>query len=165
MKYLFLLLLSTFSLAAWAQTNTIELPYKRFPTLPAFKLLLADSTTKYTKYDVPRKKPVMLMVFSPDCNHCQHTAEELVKYKAELKNIHIIMATLRPLWEMNAFVEQYRLNELPNVVVGKDFEHLLPAFYGIHSIPYHAFYNKKGDLISGFEGSMTIAKILERIQQ
>lgn len=161
MRYLLTLILSLCLLASHAQQAPSQPPYLRFPTLPPMQLLLADSTTKYTRDDVPRKKAVLLMLFSPECSHCQHTAEELVANKEKLKDLHIIMATLQPLWQMNAFVEKYGLKEIPGLVVGKDFSYILPSFYGIHNLPYLAFYNKKGSLITGFEGSMPLERILQ----
>ncbi len=160
--FFFLCLFCTTILTEAQVADTAQLPYKRFPTLPPLQLLLGDSTTKYTKNDLPRKKPVLLMLFSPDCSHCQHTAEELLQYKDRLKDLHIVMSTLHPLYQMNAFVEKYRLKELPNLVVGRDMYYLLPSFYGIKSLPYLAFYNKKGGLIMGFEGSMSMDKILKQ---
>ncbi len=147
-------------LFAGAQSAPTEAPYLRFPTLPPLQLLLADSATKYTRSDVPKKKPVLLMLFSPECSHCQHTAEEMVAQKDKLKDLHIIMATLHPLWQMKAFAAQYKLDQIPGLVLGKDFSYILPSFYGIRNLPYLAFYNKKGTLIRGFEGSMPLEKIL-----
>ena len=160
MKYLisFCFLISCLTLAA---QNTSEPPYKRFPTLPPIQLLLGDSVTKYTKQNIPEKKQVLVMLFSPDCNHCQQTAEEMYKNKAALKDIHIVMATVLSLYEMNAFMKKYKLNQMTNVVAGKDVYFLLPPFYAIKNFPYMAMYNKKGNLIMGFEGSMGIDKVIK----
>ncbi|MEI6947242.1 thioredoxin fold domain-containing protein [Paraflavisolibacter sp. H34] len=160
MKYILLLLLAFCQTAAFAQADTTLPPYKRFPTLPPLQLYLGDSTTKYTKASIPGNKPVLIMLFSPDCSHCQHTAEEMLQYKEEIKNIHIVMATLHPIWMMNEFVQKYRLTELPNVVVGKDVHFILPPFYNVKSLPYLAFYNRKGALLMGHEGSMPLQKAL-----
>ena len=161
MKHLIAFCLSICCLSSLAQKDSIQLPYKRFPTLPPLQILLGDSATKYTKDNIPKKKQVLVMLFSPECSHCQHTAEEMIKYKDELKDIHIVMVTMHPLWQMNAFMQDYKLTELKNVVAGKDIYYLLPPFYGISSLPYMAMYDKKGNLIMGFEGSMPIQKVLD----
>ncbi len=143
-----------------AQIDSTTPPYKRFPTHPPLHILLGDSTTIYTKANLPHEQ-VLIMVFSPECNHCQQTAEELLKYKELHKNIHIVMATMYSISEINAFSKKYGLNTLPNLVIGKDIYFLLPPFYGIKSLPYMAFYKKNGDLIMGFEGAMSIPKVIE----
>ena len=157
-------MLSACLLSASAQVDSTTPPYKRFPTLPPVSILLGDSTTKYTKADLPKKKPVLFMLFSPDCSHCQHTAEEMLQRKDDLKDIHIVMVTLQSLTQMNAFVAKYRLNELQNVVVGKDLYYIMPSFYKIHNLPYLAFYDRKGKLIEGFEGSMPMQRIIDKFK-
>lgn len=161
MKFLFVLLLSFAGLAAAAQTQVPEPAYKRYPTLPPLQLLLGDSATKFTKDNLPKKKPVFVMLFSPDCSHCQHSAEEMITHKEELKNIHIVMATMHSITQMNEFVQKYGLAQLPNLTVGKDIYYILSGFYNIKHLPYMAFYNKNGQLISTIEGGLPIPKVLE----
>lgn len=161
MKTVFSAFLFLCSVAVYAQADTAQPPYKRFPHLPPFQLLLGDSTTLYTKNALPKKKPVLLMLFSPECSHCQHAAEELVQYKAQLKDIQIILATLHSITQMNAFAGQYGLKNLPNVVLGKDLYYILPSFYGIHNLPYMAFYKKNGALIRAVEGALPMEKVIE----
>jgi len=160
MKYLLFFCFHFYCFTSTAQ-NVTEPPYKRFPTLPPIQLLLGDSITKYTKENIPDKKPVLVMLFSPDCSHCQHTAEEMYKNKEALKDIHIVMSTVLSLYEMNSFMKKYKLEEMKNVVAGKDIYFLLPPFYAIKNFPYMAMYNKKGSLIMGFEGSMAIVKVIK----
>lgn len=161
MKLFFSLILIGFTSAVWSQKDTILPAYKRYPTLPALQLLLSDSATKYTKENIPKKKAVMIMLFNPECEHCQHEAEQIVANKEDFRNIHIIMATTYPIYRMKEFAEKYGLAQMENVVMAKDPYYLLPAFYEIRNLPYLAFYNKKGNLINTFEGSLGIDKILQ----
>lgn len=101
------------------------------------------------------------MLFSPDCTHCQHTAEDMVKHKEELKDIQIVMATMQPFEDMKPFAIKYRLDQMPNVVIGKDIYYIIAPFYGVRSLPFMAFYNKNGKLISVFEGGLSIPKVVE----
>ncbi len=162
--FLFFLALCV-SMTSFAQVDSTTPPYKKFPTLPPIQILLGDSTTKYTKENIPAKKPVLIMLFSPECSHCQHEAEELTAYKEEMKNIQVVMITFHPLWQMNEFVEKYKLKDLNNVVVGKDIYLVLPSFYSVHNLPFHALYDKKGNLVSVFEGSMEISKVLQTFRE
>ncbi|HEX2606745.1 MAG TPA: thioredoxin [Flavisolibacter sp.] len=148
-----------------AQVDTTTPPYKKFPTLPPVQILLGDSTTKFTKESIAKGKPVLFMVFSPDCSHCQHEAEELVAHRDEMKDIQIVMITLHPLWQMNEFVKNYKLDQLKNVVVGKDVYYIMPSFYNIGNLPFLAMYNKNGGLISVFEGSLGISKVIDLFKQ
>ena len=161
MKNLLLVVMLLVSMASFAQADTTKPVYQRFPTPPPFQIMLSDSSTIYTKSQLPKNKAVLFLIFSPECSHCQHETEELVKYKNDLKDIQIVMATLHPLTDMKAFIEHYKLKDMPNVIVGKDIYYLMPSFYNIHNLPYMAMYNKKGELIGGYEGSLSISKVLD----
>lgn len=161
MKKWLLPLILLVSVSAVAQVDSTTPPYKKFPTLPPIQILLGDSTTKFTKENLPAKKPVLVMLFSPDCSHCQHETEEFIAHREAIKDLQIVMITFHPLSDMNAFISRYKLNELPNIVVGKDIYWTMPAFYDIHNLPFHAMYDKKGNLIEAFEGSMELNKVLQ----
>jgi len=148
--------------SAFAQMDSSKLaPFQRYPTLPPIQILLSDSTTMYTKAQLPSNKQTLFMVFNPDCSHCQHETEEMIAHKDELKDVQIVMITMQPLWMMKDFISKYALADFPNVVVGKDIYYILPGFFDIRNLPYLAMYNKKGNLIGGFEGSLPIEKVIE----
>ncbi len=135
-------------------------PYKRFPTVPPLKLLLLDSTSYFTKNDLKKNKPVLIIVFNPDCEHCKHETEEIIKNIDSLKNIQIVMATIMSFDLMKSFYENYDLKRFQNIIVGKDVQYTLPSFYQMHFMPYLAMYNKKGNLLATFEGSMKMEDLI-----
>ena len=150
----------------FAQTDSVpQAPYKRFPTPPPFKLLLTDSSTYFTKEGLAKKKAVMIMLFSPDCEHCQHETEELIKHIDEFKKVQVVMATTLPFDKMIDYYSKYDLKRFDNIVMGKDISYFLPVFYNIRNLPFFAFYNKKKELISVFEGALTIEKIIEELKK
>jgi thiol-disulfide isomerase/thioredoxin len=147
----------------FAQTDSLP-TYKRFPTVPPMKLLLTDSTTWFTKSDLPKKKPVMVMLFSPDCDHCKHETEEIIKNIDRFRNIQIVMSTTMPFEKMKEFYGHYDLGRFKNITVGRDTGFILPVFFNIRNLPFLAFYDKKGDLIGIAEGSLPVEKVLEKFQ-
>ena len=165
MKNIFILLLLASSVQLFAQQDAGTLPpYKKYPTHPPLQLLLSDSTTKFTTESLPQQKQVLVMLFSPECEHCQHEAEELVAHKNEFRDIQIVMATTYPLWKMNQFITDYKLKEIDNIVIGRDIFYLLPAFFDMRNFPFLAMYNAKGNLIEVFEGGLPIPKVLEKFK-
>jgi thiol-disulfide isomerase/thioredoxin len=160
-KLIFIITLCFAIVYAQAQQDSIQLaPYKRFPTYPPVKLLSIDSTSYFSKTDLPEKKPVLLMIFNPSCEHCQHETEELIKHMDELKKVTIVMATFMPFDSMMSFRKKYQLDQYPNIIMGQDVQYFLPTFYMISNLPFLAFYDKRKDLISVFEGSMPIEKVI-----
>ena len=146
---------------AFTQADSTHQPtYLRFPTPPPIRLLLTDSVTYFTKENLNKKTATMIMLFNPDCDHCKKETEEILDNISKFKNIQIIMATFMPFDMMKEFYQKFNLSNYNNIVVGKDVNHILVPFYKVSSLPFLAFYNKKHELISVFEGSMPIPKIL-----
>ena len=105
------------------------------------------------------------MLFSPDCDHCQHEAKEIVARRADFRNTHIIMVTTYPIARMNQFAATYGLSKMDNVVMAKDPFYVLISFFGIRQFPYLALYDKAGKLVNTFEGSVGVDTILAAFQK
>src|SRR6185503_4156406 len=161
---LILFLFSFLSISVFAQ-NQSDPPYKRFPTIPPLKLLLTDSTTIFTDKDLKKNKPVFLILFSPDCEHCQKETEELISKIDSFKNIQIVMATFMTVDKIKPFYESNKLDRFPNITVGYDMQHMLATYYRISFTPFLAFYDKKGNLIDGFQGALPLTKVLEYFKE
>src|SRR5215213_3583888 len=112
-RTLIIIALVVIGFGAQAQGPTEE-PYKRFPNIPPFELLQLDSVTVFKKADLAKNQPVLIMVFSPDCDHCQHQIEEILIDIESLKNVQIVLATPEPFDKMKAFNERYNLSKYPN---------------------------------------------------
>lgn len=165
-RSLLFLLLTGIVLNCFGQVADTSQPYyKRFPVITPFQILLSDSTTMYTRADLPAGKPVAFMIFSPDCHHCQDEAEQIVSQKDNLKDISIVMITMHPFDAMKDFINKYRLNEVNNVVVGRDIYYLMPAFYKFSNLPFHAFYNKNGNLLGVFNGPLHIGNLVHLMKE
>ncbi len=160
MKPITTLLLFLLTLSVAAQPDTLQPPYKRFPTVPPFQLVRLDSASSFTKDDLPKNQQLLIMFFNPDCDHCQHQTQDLVKDIASFKNVQIVMASYEPLAEIKAFYEKYQLANHPNIHIGRDTKFLLPPFYRIPNLPYLALYDQKGDLIRTFAGNVKTARLL-----
>lgn len=154
-----------FVVTAFSQADTTKLPYQKFPTYPPVKLLLTDSLTYFTKADIPKKSAVMIMVFNPECSHCQHETEEIIKHIDEFKDVQIVMVTMMSMADLRTFKEKYKLDQYPNIVATKDPNFFLATFYMLHNLPFLAFYNKKKELISVFEGNLPIEKVLAELKK
>jgi thioredoxin-related protein len=137
-----------------------QAPFIRFPTLPPFRLLALDSATYLTKDNVKKNHETIIMFFSPDCDHCKHQTEAILADWSKFKNIEIVMATYQPFEEMREFNTHYRMSEHQNVKIGRDEKFFLPGFYKIRNLPYLALYDKKGNLVTTFEGSQNADTIL-----
>jgi cytochrome oxidase Cu insertion factor (SCO1/SenC/PrrC family) len=151
------LLLAT---GVFAQSDSIKAPYLRFPTIPLFTLLKPDST-KITRDDLSKNKKTMIMYFSPDCDHCKHQTDSMLASIKQFQDVQILMATYQPLEEMRTFYKEYKISSYSNIKMGRDTQFFFPPFYKILNLPFMVLYNEKGKLITTFEGTTPIAKLVQ----
>jgi len=142
-----------------------QAPYLKYPTLPPFHLLKLDSTSYLTKDDIKKHRRTIVMFFSPDCDHCKHQTESILADFADFKDVEIVMATYQPFSELKEFNTHYRLFEHPNIKLGRDEKFFLAPFYRIKNLPYLALYDKKGNLITTFEGTQKVETIVKAFDQ
>ncbi|HLK30559.1 MAG TPA: thioredoxin-like domain-containing protein [Puia sp.] len=161
MKKLFALF-AAFSvcICAFAQQN-LQTVKKASPIVPPFHILKIDSATYYTNADLKKHHETLIMYFSPECDHCKHQTKDLIEEMDKLKNIEIVMATYFPFSEMKEFYKNFKIGDYPNIKIGRDEKYTLPSYYTIHSLPFLALYDKKGNLVKTFEGNQKISTLLD----
>ncbi len=125
-------------------------PYLKENRLPAFNLLLADSTF-FTPDQLPKYEFTTIIYFSPDCGHCQHTAKDLVRTMDSLKNVFFVFVAYKSLEDIQGFGSYYGLDKFPNVKLGRDPYYFVPSFYRVEATPFVAIYNRNRELIKVFD--------------
>jgi len=133
--------------------------FKRFPVVPPFSLMKTDSGW-ITKDGLKKNHPLIIMYFSPGCHHCVDQMEDMLKRKNDFNEIQILLATYQPLEELRAFEQKYKLYDYPNIQSGRDTKYFLQPFYRIRNLPYLALYDKKGKLVTTFEGNVKVDQLV-----
>lgn len=155
MKKLILLpVLLFFCLNIFAQQDSTAPVYQRFPTIPQFTVYKAPDSTAFTRDDLQKRKPVIFMIFSPDCEHCQHETEMLLAHIDKFKNAQIVMVTYLPYQEMIDFYKNYKIANYPEITMARDTKFFFPIFFKIRNLPSIFVYDKKGNFKKNFEGSI-----------
>lgn len=152
---------SFFLLNLQAQTApTAEPGYVKNPEFPPIRLLEVDSVHYISKTDIRKNRKVLLMFFSPECEHCKHQIQDILADFGKFKDIEIVMATFQPFDEMKKFYTYYRIGDHPNIKIGRDEKYFLPPYYKMQNLPYLALYNKNGQYITHFEGNQKVDTLL-----
>ncbi len=133
--------------------------FQPFHNLQSYK---APDSTAFTKDDL-KKKETIFMIFSPDCEHCQHETEALLKDIDKLKNAQIIMITYLPYNEMITFYKNYKIADYPQITMARDTKFFFPVFFKVRNLPSIFVYDKKGNFKKNFEGSVKIDSIAEAL--
>ncbi|MCF0040939.1 TlpA family protein disulfide reductase [Dyadobacter fanqingshengii] len=111
--------------------------------------------------------PVVLIYFSPDCEHCQDFTKDMLKNYNVIANKQVVMITFQSMEMLKPFVSQHKLSTYPNIKVGTEgYSYTVQRYYQIKSFPYIAIYNKAGKLVQTFEGEQphqNIFNVLKKI--
>lgn len=165
-KLLLFSLAFSFVASALAQNNSSEEKpvYLRFPTVPQFTVYKAPDSTAFTRENLKRNRPVIIFVFSPECGHCQHETEMMIKNMEKLKGTQILMVTYLPYNEMIDFYNNYKLNRFSNITVARDAAFFFPVYFKVKNFPSFYIYDKKGDFKQFLEGDVAIDKIMDALK-
>lgn len=147
-----------FAFKGFSQADTLP-TYAKHP-LPQFKVALDANNSLFTEKDFPKGKNVMIMLFSPDCDHCKKETELIKENITKFKNTHILMVTSQPLDKMNEFVETYKLRDFKNITVGREDRHFFPIYFKIKYFPFLAIYDRKREFKKSFEGNAKLETLL-----
>lgn len=139
--------------------DAVKPGYLKFPKVPPFTLLKTDSTS-LTRDDLAKNKKLLLMYFSPGCEHCMHQTDSLLANLNSLKDVEILMATYQPMNELADFSKKYKMDNYRNIKLGRDTKFFFAPFYKMHNLPFLALYDKKGRLLTTFEGSTPVNKLI-----
>jgi len=135
-------------------------------TMPSFNLLLTDNTTVLNTGHIPTGKPVMLVYFSPDCDHCQKVTEDLLKNIKALSNVQFYFLTIDPLDRLKVFNEYYGIDKYPNITLGRDYEFFFYQHFDKTGItPYLVLYDRHKDLKVLYPGGTEAKTIIEAIEK
>ena len=149
------------TVVASAQSDSSKPTFAKYP-LPQFSILLPDSASYFTKNDLPKGKHTIIILFSPDCEHCQHQTELIIKNIDRFQNAHIVMTTTLPFEKMKEFYERYNLKDYPTITVGRDTKHFFGGYFSpaIHSVPFIAIYDQHEAFRKVFDGGQKIEVLL-----
>jgi thiol-disulfide isomerase/thioredoxin len=147
--FLFIASLSLYSVHA-QQADTIP-PYQKDSLhIPAFTVLKVDSTYTNDKA-IPKDKPVVIIYFSPECGHCQITADEFSKKMKEMKDIYFVWVSYYPLPEVKEFARKFNLQQFTNIIIARDENYAIPSYYRVKFTPFMALYNKEHHLVKTWD--------------
>jgi thiol-disulfide isomerase/thioredoxin len=141
-----------FSLAAFSQS------------LPPFKMYRSDKRI-FSAAELPKTKPVVLIYFDPDCDHCQKLMKELFQKIDAFKKAEIVMVTYKPVEELAAFEKMHNIQKYSNIIVGTEgMGFYLRNYYGLMTMPFTALYDKKGNLNYSYRKETSVDDLANRLK-
>jgi thiol-disulfide isomerase/thioredoxin len=162
--FLYLLLIPfCFSVSA-QQADATGVTLQNIQALPAFKIMAAPDSTAYSSEQLQKNKPVIIIFFNPDCEHCQRETKELLAYKQELKDIQIVMITSLSFTLIKDFYKEYGIASMPNIVMGQDINYALRLKYRPTNFPGMYLYDANHKLAKVFAGNVGVPTMLDALK-
>lgn len=163
-KIFFLIIIAIKINAVSAQDFDTIPPYQKDSLhIPAFTVLKTDSLYTSDKV-IPKDKPVVIIYFSPECGHCQITADEFSKKMKDMRDIYFVWVSYYPLPEVKAFAKKFNLQQFTNLVIGRDENYAIPSYYRVKFTPFMAVYNKEHHLIQTYQQGTDADTLIKLLQ-
>ena len=133
--------------------------------LPPFRIMQTSGKI-FKAGDLPMGKPIIIIYFSPECDHCDRLMKELVKQKEELKKASIAMITYLSVEKVLEFEKTYSLKNYSNIYAGTEGNSFfLKNYYKLTEMPFAALYSKNGDLIKFYNKEVDIKELSTRLNK
>ena len=132
-------------------------------TIPSFKIKLSNNEI-FNAADLPKDKPLVLIYFDPDCDHCQKLMTELFKKMNNFKNVEMVLVTFKSVTEIAAFEKKYKSSKYPNLRVGTEGTlFYLRNYYKLVKMPFTALYDSKGNYKYSYRDETSVDDVIKRL--
>lgn len=137
---------------------------KRIQTLPAAEFVsLAGKGVNLNDFDP--KKPMVIVYFHPECDHCHYEAQEIGQNVNAFNICQLVMVTSDDsLKRIENFCSEYHLWEVDNFEILIDKENQFKKVFGKAVIPSVYIYDKNQKLRKRFLGETKPEAIIAAIR-
>jgi peroxiredoxin len=157
MKALLFLVLFQTSIGSMAQSAAGK--------IPAFKLVLPDGSY-FSAENLPKNKPLVLIYFAPDCDHCKTLMKDFFKRVNDFSETRVVMITYRELKEVSRFIQEYGVSNYPNITVGTEVPvYFIRQYYKLSNTPFTALFNKKGEMVCSYRSETPVADMVDCLKK
>jgi hypothetical protein len=129
-------------------------------TLPSFELLLPDGITRINTTEIKAGSPVVLLYFSPDCEHCQQETRSILHHMDSLRDVQFYFITNDSLDRIKLFRSVFQLDRYTNITLGWDAKFLFPRHFKDAYPPYMVLYDRQLRQLGVFNGEVEVSKII-----
>ena len=154
MKHYLWLVLILFSLRSASQEGK----------LPSFKIMMTNGQY-FSASDLSKKEPVVLIYFSPDCEHCQKLMTEVFKNINKFKHSQLVLITFKPIDDLRGFERQYHTANYSFIKSGTEGNtFFIRYYYKLATTPFTALFDKKGNLIVSYRKETPVNELLKQLK-
>jgi len=132
-------------------------------SLPPFKMYRSNNSI-FSATEIPKDKPVIVIYFDPECDHCQKLMNDVFKKINSFKKAEIVMVTFKPVEEVAAFEKKYKTHNYSNINVGTEgTSYQLRNYYKLVVMPFTALYDKDQKFNYSFGQDISVDDLIKRL--
>jgi thioredoxin-related protein len=133
--------------------------------LPPFQMVQANGKI-FRAQDLPVGKPILLIYFSPDCDHCEKMLKAFFAQAGNFQKASVAFITFLPVAKVSKFAKDNHLVNYPNMVAGTEGStFFIRNYYRVRDLPFVALYTKNGDYVTSFEKEVNLTMLAEKLKQ
>lgn len=133
--------------------------------IPSFRIALSDGN-QFHASNLPLGKPVIIVYFSPECDHCQVLMKEWFKRSGDFRKASVAMITFLPLGDVALFEKEFRTKQHSNIITGTEgTRFLVRNYYKVLDLPFVALHDKNGNLVSTYSKDIPLNKLAAELRK
>ena len=125
---------------------------------PPITLRLIDGTNVQVQ---KLKKKIIIILFQPDCDHCQDEAKQIEKRFDAFRNYELYFVSSEQPEVILQFAKDYQLLNKPNIYFGFVSVDDVVNNFGSISTPAIYIYKETGELVQNFDGLVDIDVVVK----
>jgi hypothetical protein len=133
--------------------------------VPPFQMVQANGKI-FRAQDLPMGKPILLVYFSPECDHCVTMLNDFFKQAGSFQKASVAFITFLPIDKVSKFLKDYGVANHPNMYAGTEGStFFVRNYFRLKETPFAALYTKNGDLVVSYEKNVNIKALAEKLKQ
>ena len=133
--------------------------------IPPFRMAQSDGKL-FNASNLPMGKPVIIIYFSPECDHCHVLMKEWFKQAGNFKKASVAMITFLPLNSVALFEKEYNTRQHSNIITGTEGSaFFVRNYYKVLDLPFVALHDKNGNLIATYSKDIPLNTLAAKLRQ
>lgn len=133
--------------------------------VPPFRMMQVNGKI-FRAQDLPMGKPILLVYFSPECDHCIAMLKDFFKQANSFQKASVAFITFLPVDKVSKFTKDYGLANHPNMYAGTEGStFFVRNYFRLKETPFAALYTKNGDMVLSYEKTVNVEALAEKLKQ
>ena len=133
-------------------------------TLPSFTIHETNGKTVNSRSFI-QNKPVVLIYFSPDCEHCTTLLKNVFRDIDQFKKATLLLVSFLPIADVAAFAKKYNTNQYKNMIVGVEEPALfLKNLHHLNSTPFTELFDRDGRSVVSYKDETPVKDLIVHLK-